>query len=84
MDTDETTELGQLLGTEDRGQHPAVVRQLKRRVRAGIDWHLDKADEQAEHDATERANIQRQAEDAELRPIRERRHARRQIDYGAD
>lgn len=61
-----------------------TVRQLKRRVRAGIDRHLDKADEQAERDATERANIQRQAEDAELRPIRERRDARRQIDYGPD
>lgn len=61
-----------------------TVRQLRRRLRAGIDWHLDKADERAEHDATERANIQRQAEDAELRPIRERRDARRQTDYGLD
>ena len=61
-----------------------TVRNLKRRMRAGIDWHLDKADEQSERDATERANIQRRAEDAELRPIRERRNARRKIDYGAD
>ncbi len=61
-----------------------TVRNLKRRVRIGIDVMEDKADEQLERDATERANIQRQAEDAELRPIRERRHARRQIDYGLD
>ena len=44
----------------------------------------DRKDEQAERDATERANIQRQAEDAELRPIRERRAARQQTDYGLD
>ena len=61
-----------------------TVRNLKRRVRIGIDYMEDKKDEQAEREATERANIQRQAEDVELRPIRERRDARRQIDYGAD
>jgi len=61
-----------------------TVRNLKRRVRIGIDYIEDKADEQAERDVTERANTQRQAEDAELRPIRERRDARRQIDYGLD
>jgi len=66
------------------GTAAPTVRQLKRRVRAGIDWHLDKADEQAERDATERANIQRQAEDAELRPIRARRAARQRTDYGLD
>lgn len=61
-----------------------TVRNLKRRVRIGIDYIEDKADEQAERDVTERANTQRQAEDAELRPIRERRAARQQTDYGAD
>lgn len=61
-----------------------TVRKLMRRVRAGIDWHLDKADEQAERDVTDRANAQRQADDAELRPIRERRNARWRVDYGAD
>lgn len=61
-----------------------TVRQLKRRVRAGIDWHAGKADEQLERTATERNNIQRQTEDEELRPIRERRAARQQTDYGPD
>jgi len=61
-----------------------TVRNLKRRVRIGIDYMEDRRDEAAERDAAERANIQRQTEDAELRPIRERRDARRQIDYGAD
>ncbi len=61
-----------------------TVRQLIRRLRIGIDYMEDRKDEQAERDATERANIQRQAEDAELRPIRERRDARRRIDYGPD
>lgn len=61
-----------------------TVRNLKRRVRLGIDVMADRADEQAERDAIERANIQRQAEDAELRPIRERRAARQRTDYGLD
>ena len=61
-----------------------TVRNLKRRVRIGIDYMADRADEQAERDAIERNNIQRQAEDAKLRPIRERRAARQQTDYGLD
>jgi hypothetical protein len=61
-----------------------TVRNLKRRVRIGIDFMADRADEQAERNAIERNNAQRQAEDAELRPIRQRREARQQTDYGLD
>lgn len=61
-----------------------TVRNLKRRVRIGIDFMEDKKDEQAERDATEADNLKRQAHEAITRPIRERRDARRQIDYGAD
>lgn len=61
-----------------------TVRNVKRRVRIGIDVTEDKRDEAAERDAAERANLQRQTEDAEIRPIRERRNARQQTDYGLD
>ncbi len=75
-------DLAALLGAS--GIAAPTVRNLKRRVRIGIDFMADRADEQAERDAIERNNIQRQAEDAELRPIRERRAARQQMDYGPD
>lgn len=61
-----------------------TVRNLKRRVRIGIDYMEDKADERAERDATEADNLARRAHDDIMRPIRERRDARRQIDYGPD
>jgi len=61
-----------------------TVRNLKRRVRIGIDYMEDRKDEQAERDATEVDNLARQAHDAIMRPIRQRRDARRQIDYGLD
>ena len=61
-----------------------TVRNLKRRVRIGIDYMADKADERAERDLVEADNLQRQATDATMRPIRERRDARRQADYGLD
>ena len=61
-----------------------TVRNLKRRVRIGIDYIEDKKDEQAERDAVEVDNLARQAHDAVMRPIRERRAARQQTDYGLD
>lgn len=61
-----------------------TVRNLKRRVRIGIDYVEDKADEQRERDAVEADNLARQAHDAIMRPIRERRQARQQTDYGLD
>ncbi len=61
-----------------------TVRNLKRRVRIGIDYMADKADEQAERDLVEADNLQRQVTDANLRPLRERRAARQQTDYGLD
>ena len=61
-----------------------TVRNLKRRVRIGIDYMEDRKDEKAERDATEVDNLARQAHDAAIRPIRERRAARQQTDYGLD
>lgn len=61
-----------------------TVRNLKRRVRIGIDYMEDRKDEQSERDACEADNLARQAHDAVMRPIRERRAARQQTDYGAD
>lgn len=61
-----------------------TVRNLKRRVRIGIDYMEDRKDERAERDAVEIDNLARQAHDAVMRPIRERRAARQQIDYGPD
>lgn len=61
-----------------------TVRNLRRRVKIGIDYTEDKNDERAERNATERNNARRQVEDEELRPIRERRAARALADYGAD
>ena len=61
-----------------------TVRNLKRRVRIGIDYMEDKKDERAERDATEVDNLARQAHDAVMRPIRERRALRQQTDYGLD
>jgi hypothetical protein len=61
-----------------------TVRNLKRRVRIGIDYMEDKRDEQAERAAVEVDNLARQAHDAVMRPIRERRAARQQTDYGLD
>lgn len=61
-----------------------TVRNLKRRVRIGIDYMEDRKDEQAERDAVEVDNLARRAHDDIMRPIRERRAARQQTDYGAD
>jgi len=61
-----------------------TVRNLKRRVRIGIDYMEDRKDEQAERDAIDADNLKRQAHEAIMRPIRQRRDARRQIDYGLD
>ncbi len=61
-----------------------TVRNLKRRLRIGIDYMEDKRDEQAERDATEADNLARRARDDVMRPIRERRAARQQTDYGLD
>ena len=61
-----------------------TVRNLKRRVRIGIDVMEDKRDEQAERDAIDADNLKRQAHEAVMRPIRERRAARQATDYGAD
>jgi len=61
-----------------------TIRNLKRRVRIGIDYIEDKKDEQAEHAAIEASNLQRQIEALALQPIRDRRIARQKIDYGAD
>lgn len=61
-----------------------TVRNLKRRVRIGIDVMEDKLDEQAERDATEADNLARRAHDDVMRPIRDRRAARQQVDYGPD
>jgi hypothetical protein len=61
-----------------------TVRNLRRRVRIGIDYMEDKKDEQAERNAVEIDNLARQAHDAVMRPIRERRAARQQTDYGPD
>lgn len=61
-----------------------TVRNLKRRVRIGIDVMEDKKDERLERDAVDADNLKRQAHEAIMRPIRERRDARRQIDYGLD
>jgi hypothetical protein len=61
-----------------------TVRNLKRRVRIGIDVMEDKRDEQAERDATEADNLARRAHDDVMRPIRERRAARQETDYGPD
>ena len=66
------------------GTPAPTVRNLKRRVRIGIDYMDDKVDEQRERDAVDADNIARQAHDAVMRPIRERRAARQQIDYGPD
>lgn len=61
-----------------------TVRNLKRRVRIGIDVTEDRKDEQAERDAVEADNLARSAHDGVIRPIRERRAARQLIDYGQD
>jgi len=61
-----------------------TVRNLKRRVRIGIDVMEDKKDEQLERDAVDADNLKRQAHEAIMRPIRVRRDARRQTDYGLD
>lgn len=61
-----------------------TVRNLKRRVRIGIDVMEDKKDEQLERDAVDADNLKRQAHEAIMRPIRKRRDARRQTDYGLD
>ena len=61
-----------------------TVRNLKRRVRIGIDYMDNKADEQAERDAIDADNLKRQAHEAIMRPIRERRAARQQTHYGLD
>lgn len=61
-----------------------TVRNLKRRVRIGIDYMEDRKDERAERDAAEADNLKRQAHEAAMRPIRERRAARQQTDYGPD
>lgn len=68
----------------ESGLTAPTVRNLKRRVRIGIDWHADRVDEQAERAATEADNLARRAHDDVMRPIRERRAARQQTDYGAD
>ncbi len=61
-----------------------TVRNLKRRVRIGIDVMEDKKDEQLERDAIDADNLKRQAHEAIMRPLRERRAARQQTDYGLD
>lgn len=61
-----------------------TVRNLKRRVRIGIDVMEDRKDEQIERNLVDADNLKRQAHEESLRPIRERRAARQQTDYGAD
>lgn len=61
-----------------------TVRNLRRRVRIGIDYMEDRKDEQAERDLVDADNLKRQAHEASMRPIRERRAARQQTDYGLD
>ena len=61
-----------------------TVRNLRRRVRIGIDYVADKVDEQSERDATEADNLARRAHDDVMRSIRERRAARQRADYGLD
>ena len=61
-----------------------TVRNLKRRLRIGIDHMEDERDENMERDQIEADNLAKQVSDAILSPIRERRNARRQIKYGAD
>lgn len=61
-----------------------TVRNLKRRVRIGIDVMEDRKDEQIERDLVDADNLKRQAHEESLRPIRERRAARQKTDYGAD
>lgn len=66
------------------GVEAPTVRNIKRRVRIGIDYMEDRKDEKAERAQVEIDNLQRQATDAIMRPIRERRQARQQTDYGLD
>ena len=66
------------------GLSDPTVRNLKRRVKIGIDYVKDKKDEKAEKDQIEVNNLALQAHEAIMRPIRERRALRQQIDYGAD
>ena len=61
-----------------------TVRNLKRRTRIGIDYMEDRKDEQAERDLVDADNLKRQTHEASMRPIRERRAARQQTDYGPD
>ena len=61
-----------------------TVRNLKRRLRIGINYMEDKQDERAEREAVEVDNLARRAHDDIMRPIRERRAARQQTDYGPD
>lgn len=61
-----------------------TVRNLKRRLRIGIDYMEDRKDERAERDLVDADNLKRQAHEASMRPIRERRAARQQTDYGSD
>lgn len=61
-----------------------TVRNLKRRLRIGIDYMENRKDEQAERDLVDADNLKRQAHEASMRPIRERRAARQQTDYGSD
>lgn len=61
-----------------------TVRNLKRRVRIGIDYMEDKRDERTERDLVDADNLKRRAHDDAMRPLRERRAARQQTDYGLD
>ena len=61
-----------------------TVRNLKRRIRIGIDYMEDRKDEQAERDLVDADNLKRRAHDDAMRPIRERRAARQATDYGLD
>lgn len=61
-----------------------TVRNVKRRVRIGINYMEDRKDEQAERNLVDADNIVRRAHEDSMRPIRERRAARQQTDYGLD
>lgn len=61
-----------------------TVRQTRRRLRMGIDRMEDEKDEAAERALADADNRRRQAHEAAMQPLRQRRAARQQTDYGAD
>lgn len=61
-----------------------TVRNLRRRVKIGIDYMEDRKDERAEQDAADLDNQRRREHEDRIRPIQARRAARAQADYGPD